>query len=87
MLPLISFTIYTGTVFAEQQRNAPQTCKADEAVDDSAKRCCLATKDPRYQVKLEERNKPPVQRPDDRQDQRNGIHIITSINLFRTQLG
>ena len=70
------------SALAEQQRDAPQTCQADDGVDDPADNAAGAAEQPGNKVKLKNANKTPVQRADDGQDQCQSIHVITSIWLF-----
>ena len=45
---------------SEKQRNAPNTCKRDYSVDDSAEKRARTTENPRYKVKAEKTYKTPV---------------------------
>ena len=67
---------------AEQQRNAPNSCKTYQCVDDPADYGILSTKDPSNEIKLKNADKPPVQGADNRKDQSNCIHYITSVQMI-----
>ena len=77
--PLLLFAFHTRTVLAEQQGNAPQTRKRNNGINDPAQQCILAAKKPGNQVELEDAHKTPVDGANDRKDQRNGIHLVTSV--------
>lgn len=65
---------------AEQQRNAPQARKAHNGINDPAEDRTLPAKQPGNKIKLENAHKAPVQAADNGQDQRDGIHEITSLS-------
>lgn len=60
-------------VAAEQERDAPECCKADEAVDDAAHDACLPTKQEGDTVEPKQADAAPVQAADDGEDQCNSI--------------
>lgn len=76
------FAVNGSETSAKKQRNAPQTRKTDQRIDDSAEYSVLATKDPCYQVKLEDAYQTPIDGADDRKDQCNRIHNITSVRYL-----
>ena len=53
------------SAFAEKHRDAPQTGKANNCIDDSAYNGILAAEDPGYKIKLEQTNQSPVYGADD----------------------
>ena len=58
---------------AKQQRNAPNTGKSYNGVDDAAQQRGLSAADPRYNIKLKQSDAAPVERANDGQNQRNAI--------------
>ena len=56
-------------VVSDQKRNAPNGTKTDECVDDSADHTCLTSADPRYDVKLENTDRTPVDTSDNKKNQ------------------
>lgn len=46
---------------AEEQRNAPNTGKTDQSIDNSAEKCALSAKEPCNKVKLKNTDQTPVQ--------------------------
>ena len=75
------FAINARAILPKQQGDAPQTCQSNNAVNDPAENSTLTAEDPGYQVKLEKTHKAPVDRTDNRKDQRNSIHSNTSIHF------
>ena len=61
---------------SKKQGNAPNACKTHKSVDDAADGSCLTAEEPGNQIKSEQTDQTPVQRTDDAQNQRNGIHFI-----------
>lgn len=66
----------------EKKRNAPDTGKTNDGVDNSAYTCGLTTKDPGNKIKLENANERPVQRADYGQGKCCFIHIDSSNSCF-----
>ena len=61
---------------AEQKRNAPQSRRANQRIDDTADDGGLSAEDGSDQIKLENADQPPVDGSDDDQKQRLSlIHI------------
>ena len=59
---------------AEKERDAPDTRKGDQGINDSCQQRTYAAASPRYQVKLKDTHATPVQRTDDGEDQCNSVH-------------
>lgn len=68
-------------VSPKQERDRPQACQTHQCVNDPADDCSGAAEKPGHQIKLENSNQPPVDTSDNGQDQRNGIHAVTSLFL------
>ena len=58
----------------EDKRNAPDTGKADDRVDDAGEQRRLSAADPSHNIELEQSDATPVEGADDREYQRNAIH-------------
>jgi hypothetical protein len=72
-LPLLSIDALT---LAEQQSDAPKACKTHNRINDTADHRALPTEQPGNQIKLENANKPPVDRANDGEDQCDSIHKL-----------
>ena len=57
------FALHTGTVFAEQQCDAPNARQADDRIDDAAEHSALTAEQPCHQVKLEDAHKAQLSEP------------------------
>ena len=69
-----------GALFGlEEQGNAPQAGQTNQGIDDSAEDCILPAKKPRNQVKLENTDQTPVGAADNGKNQRDRVHIDTSL--------
>lgn len=67
---VFSYLVITiAKLFAEEERSAPQTCKADDGVNDPAEYGILSTKQPGHKIKLKDTDEAPVDTANDRQDQ------------------
>lgn len=60
-------------VISEQKRNAPDGAQADKRIYYSAEYTCLSAEYPRYQVKLEYADRPPVYTADNKKCERNFV--------------
>ena len=69
---------------AKQQRNAPNTCKTYNSVDNAGEQRGLSAADPSNNVKLKQSDAAPVERADNGKDQRNTIqnHDCDHIPFF-----
>ena len=59
--------------FAEEQRNAPNARECNDRINDTAEERLLAAEDPGDKVKLEKTDASPVERTDDRQNERKSV--------------
>ena len=59
---------------AEQERDAPERCKADKAVNNAAHDACLPAEQERDQIETEQADAAPVQTADDGERQCNFIN-------------
>ena len=66
----------------KQQSDAPEACQADQSINDPADDRTLSAKQPGYQIELKDAHKAPVQAADDRKDQCQCIHDVTSIHFL-----
>ena len=71
-----------GLASAKQQRDAPNTGKSYNGVDDAAEQRGLSAADPCNDVKLKQSDAAPVERANDGQNQRNAIQNHHDCLLF-----
>ena len=71
-----------GFACAKQQRDAPNTGKSYNGVDDAAEQRGLSAADPCNEVKLKQSDTAPVERAYDGQNQRNAIQNHHDCLLF-----
>lgn len=71
-----------GLAGAKQQRNAPNTGKSYNGVDDAAEQRGLSAADPCNEVKLKQSDAAPVESANDGQNQRNAIQNHHECLLF-----
>ena len=65
-LPSFLLFPFDKSISAEQKCGTPNTCQADNGVNQPAEQGTLTTKEPSYQVELENTDQSPVQTSDDR---------------------
>ena len=72
-LRFLVLDLVKGLASAKQQRDAPNTCKAYQSIDDAAEQRGLSATDPGNDVKLKQSDAAPVERAYNGQNQRNAI--------------
>ena len=80
-LPFFLFAV-NNCSSAEQERNAPETCKTYHGEYQPAEQRTRASEEPGYQIELKKTHQSPVETTDDGQDQCDAIHTETSISIF-----
>ena len=58
---------------AEEERNAPESRKGNERIDDTCPKAVVAAEEPGNRVELEEPDAAPVERADDGQNESNTV--------------
>ena len=81
-LRFLVLDLVKGLASAKQQRDAPNTCKAYQSIDDAAEQRGLSATDPGNDVKLKQSDAAPVERAYNGQNQRNAIQYHHYCLLF-----
>ena len=70
----------TNVFLRNRKEMHAETCQPNDGINDPAEQGAGAAEEPGYQIKLENAYQSPVDTADDGQNQRKGIHILTSIS-------
>lgn len=72
---------FNDCLFAEKEGNTPQAGQCDYGINQPAEQGTCTAEKPGNQIKLKNTDEPPVEAADNCQNQSNGIHRITSIQV------